>query len=139
LNAFVDSDVILNLLLARSPFATDTEKLFDLATKRIISLYTTPVVISNIYYICNDLNKNKGTKPILLKLRRVVQILPMDAFEVDNALESKFKDFEDSLQYYCCVKNDIAHIITRNKKDFSHSKIPVSTPKEFLKLKLVEI
>ncbi len=43
-----------------------------------------------------------------------------------------FSDFEDGLQYYSAIENNVDIILTRNKKDFKNSKIPVLTVKEYL-------
>ena len=52
-----------------------------------------------------------------------------------HALENKeFTDLEDGLQYQCAVEENVDFIITRNKKDFLASKIPVYTPSEFLQI-----
>jgi len=45
------------------------------------------------------------------------------------------KDFEDAIQYYTAIENEINIIITRNLKDFKNAKIPVLTAKEYTKLK----
>lgn len=129
---FIDSDVILDLLLLRSEFHIESEKIFDLASKNQIDLYTTPIVIANVYYILNDINKKKDSKNIISKIREIINILSVDSFEIDNAITSEIKDFEDSIQYYSCIKHEIDYIITRNKKDYKYSKISVSTPKEFI-------
>jgi predicted nucleic acid-binding protein len=47
-------------------------------------------------------------------------------------LSSDFNDFEDAIQYYTALENNINTIITRNKKDFKTSKLPVLTAKEYL-------
>ena len=51
-----------------------------------------------------------------------------------SELYESFPDFEDGLQYYSAIENQIDVIITRNKKDFKNSKIPVLSTKEFLAL-----
>ena len=54
-----------------------------------------------------------------------------------QALNSKFKDFEDAIQNYASVKSGaIDTIITRNTKDFKNSEIGVLTPEEYLKTKI---
>jgi len=52
-----------------------------------------------------------------------------DALERDD-----FKDFEDCLQDACAEMVAADYIVTRNIKDFEHSKIPAIAPDEFLKL-----
>jgi len=134
MNIFIDSDVILDLFLIRQRFHFDSEKIFDLGVKKNINLFTTPIVIANVYYILNDINKKINSRNIIAKIRNIVHILQIDSFEIDNAITSEFKDFEDAIQYYACVKNNLDHIITRNKTDYKYSKIPVSTPKEFIEI-----
>ena len=62
-----------------------------------------------------------------------MQILPVDADGVRFAIDSKFKDFEDALQYYTALKHRCNYIITRNIKDYKSSGIPVLTAEQFLK------
>lgn len=54
------------------------------------------------------------------------------AEEVNLSLHSAFSDFEDALQYHSALKAEATVIITRNKKDFSYSSLPVYTPDEYL-------
>jgi predicted nucleic acid-binding protein len=53
---------------------------------------------------------------------------------IQEALESEFKDFEDAIQYFTAVKNNMDCIITRNINDYKQSTIPVYTPTELLKI-----
>ncbi len=63
----------------------------------------------------------------------LVELLSLDDKITELALsDDSFPDFEDRLQYYSAMENQIEIIITRNKKDFKNSKIPVLTAKEFL-------
>ena len=50
------------------------------------------------------------------------------------SLASNFPDFEDAIQYYTALENEIECIITRNKKDFINASIPLLTAKEYLEL-----
>ena len=62
----------------------------------------------------------------------IVDILPVDEKHVDQALSSHFTDFEDAIQYYLARSSHIDFFITRNKRDYKHSLIPVCTPTEYL-------
>lgn len=58
----------------------------------------------------------------------------MDKEVLSNALNSGFKDFEDSLQIFAAMKNGkIDVILTRNLKDYSKSEIGVLTPESYIK------
>jgi predicted nucleic acid-binding protein len=52
---------------------------------------------------------------------------------IELALASDFGDFEDGLQYFIAMDYECDIIVTRNKKDFKNSKIPVMTATEYLK------
>jgi hypothetical protein len=65
-----------------------------------------------------------------------MDVLLIDREVLEQALNSKFKDFEDAIQNYSAVKpGTISTIITRNIKDFKNSEIGVLTPEEYLKSK----
>ena len=62
-----------------------------------------------------------------------MHILALDEKCIALALhDDLFPDFEDGLQYYTAIENDIDTIITRNLKDFKAAKIPVLTAKQFI-------
>jgi hypothetical protein len=70
----------------------------------------------------------------LKQLLGFTKVLVMDKEVVANALNSGFKDFEDSLQNFATMKHgDIDVILTRNLKDFSKSNIAVLTPESYIK------
>ena len=96
---FVDSDVILDILCQREPYYEYAAYVFSLSDTRKIVLYTTSLVFSNVYYILRKLLGIKKSKEALRKLRLLVKVIPVDEKEVDLALNSKFSDFEDALQY----------------------------------------
>jgi predicted nucleic acid-binding protein len=63
----------------------------------------------------------------------LVEIVNLDDKIIELALSNdEFSDFEDGLQYYSALENNVDIILTRNKKDFKNSKIPVLTAKEYL-------
>jgi len=64
----------------------------------------------------------------------LLRICSIDEKIIDLALSSDFEDFEDAIQYYTAVENNIDCFVTRNKKDFRKSKIPVHTAEEYLKI-----
>jgi hypothetical protein len=62
----------------------------------------------------------------------LVKVLPLEDKAIELSLASDFNDFEDGLQYFAAMDNESDMIITRNKKDFKNSKIPVMTAGEYL-------
>ena len=67
-------------------------------------------------------------------LLKIVSIAKADKKTAFQAINSGWNDFEDAVQYSVAKKLKAKYIVTRNKKDFSNSRIAVVTPKEFLEL-----
>jgi predicted nucleic acid-binding protein len=80
-------------------FYDDAAKIFSWAYEKKIELYTTAVVLANVFYILRKVNGNDKSKEQIRDLRLLVKILPIDENIVDITLSSKFSDFEDGLQY----------------------------------------
>ena len=52
---------------------------------------------------------------------------------IELSLSSDFRDFEDALQYFTAIENNIKTLLTRNLKDYKHAEISVLTAEQFLK------
>jgi predicted nucleic acid-binding protein len=122
----------LDLLAQRSSFYDDAAKVFSWAYKRKIELYTTAVVLANVFYILRKANGNDKSKEQIKDLRLLVKILPIGENAVDMALSSKFSDFEDGLQYYTAKEQNLFGIITRNLRDYKIKDMVIQTSKEFV-------
>ena len=131
--AFIDTDVILDFLTGREPFALDAARIFSLSEKKKISICTSGLVFSNAYYILRKLGTHKKVIEKLSQLARLVEIISLPGTAVTNALSSDFNDFEDALQHYAALAADAKMIVTRNTKDYKHSDLAVLAPDQFLK------
>lgn len=129
---FVDSDVILDVLEKREPFYSYSAQILTLGDEKKIKLVTTSLVFLNVYYL---LRKHLGidkAKESLRKLRVIVDVISVNAKEVDLALNSEMSDFEDALQYFTALNSKIGFIITRNVRDYKNPKLIVQTPQEYI-------
>ncbi|GHV75338.1 PIN domain-containing protein [Spirochaetia bacterium] len=131
---FVDSDIILDLLAQRELFYGHAAELFTFAYTNKIELYTTAVVLANVFYILRKLKGNEGAKRQLKDLRLLVNVLPINTNIVDMSLNSKFSDFEDGLQYFTAKENNLLAIITRNGEDYKVKDIIIQTAEEYVKI-----
>jgi len=49
-------------------------------------------------------------------------------------LNSEFNDFEDAIQYFSALQNEIGILLTRNLKDYKKAQITVLTAQDFINL-----
>ena len=130
---FIDSDIILDLLCKREPFYTFAAEVFTLGDLGKIELVTTSVVFANVFYILRKALGIEKAKELLRKLRIIIHIVPVCEKTVDLALNSKFSDFEDGLQYFTARENEINILLTRNVKDYKEKDLLIQTPEQYLK------
>lgn len=133
----IDTDVILDFFFDRKPFSEYAAKIFSLCELKIVQGFVTPVIYSNVYYLLRQTAKHEKVIEKLNQLLTITDVLIIDKEVLVQALNSRFKDFEDALQNYAAIKaKTIDTIITRNLKDFKNSEIGVMTPEDYLKTKI---
>ena len=131
MKVFIDTNIVLDLLLQRRHFLINAEKIFSLAYKGKIVLYFSAVSFVSVTYYLGK-HTNKDIKAVLEDLCKIVKILPFNQRIIENTLHSNFKDIEDGYQYFTAKENNIRIMITRNVKDFLVDDISIVTPEEFL-------
>jgi predicted nucleic acid-binding protein len=132
-SVLIDTDVLLDFYLDRKPFSDDSLQLLLKCEQKQFRAFITPVIVANTYYILRRHATHNFVVERLQILLNTITVLSMDQKQVLAALDSKFTDFEDALQYYSALNsNKIDAIITRNVKDFKKSALPVFSPAEFI-------
>jgi predicted nucleic acid-binding protein len=134
MRVFVDTDVILDLLLARQPFFSAATDLFVRIQAGEIEGCVSPLIFSNLFYILRKELSAPMAVSALRKLKLLVRVLTVDERTIDLALASPFTDFEDAIQYYTALEHDLDAIVTRNKEDYRTAKLPILTAKECVEL-----
>jgi predicted nucleic acid-binding protein len=133
-HCFVDTNIILDLLLDRKPHSKSASLLFDMAVKGKVKLYMSAITVHNLYYILQKLKSHHEAMSILKKIQTFITILDTTASDVQEALQSNPKDFEDALQIQTSQRHSkINAIITRNTKDFKNSSLPIWTADQAMK------
>lgn len=129
---FIDSDVLLDLLLDREPFSDDIAYLIEKSIESEVKLFSSLLTIANMHYIITKLENKKKADLKIQKVLKILKIENLGQTVIDKATQSKFKDFEDSIQNFCAAQAGHEIIITRNTKDFKESELSILTPKEYL-------
>jgi predicted nucleic acid-binding protein len=136
---FLDTDVVLDHLADRQPFAEYAHRLLALAETGELIACVSVLSFSNLYYILRKLKGHADKLTLLRQLKSLVQVLPVTDTEIAAAFSSSFKDFEDAIQYFSAkADGHIIAIVTRNRVDYSGSQIPVMSPDEFLATRAAE-
>jgi predicted nucleic acid-binding protein len=130
---FVDTEIVLDLLSNREPFYIHAAYLFSEADKNKIKIFVSSLSFSNLNYLLSRQYSADQARKKLLKFKTLVTVLAVTDKIVELALASNFKDFEDGMQYYTAIENNIKTLLTRNLKDYKFAEISIMTAEQFLK------
>ncbi|HET8838510.1 MAG TPA: PIN domain-containing protein [Flavobacteriaceae bacterium] len=123
---------MLDFLGERHPFYEPIAKLATLAVIGKIKMVASPISYATVNYFLAKSETPEIAKEKLRKFKIISEICKLDEYTIEKGLNSAFRDFEDSLQYFSAVDSNCEIIITRNGKDFKKSLIPVMTAEEYL-------
>lgn len=133
MNFYIDTNVLLDLLMLREPYAGTATALFNLSATDQVNLYTSTHCIATSHYICKKLFDEPSLRKILAEVMDLLHIVAIDESILRKSLKSSHKDFEDAIQIFCAHQiKDMDGIITRNLKDFSTAEIKVFSPDDAL-------
>jgi len=128
---FLDTNILIDLTANREPFSKWAIKIFQDAKVGKWQLYTSSISILTTYYIIEKQIGDTKAKNVLKILLDRLEIQDISKNELQSALTTRFKDFEDSVQHECAkLCPTIDYIVTRNKKDFKHSLFKIRSSEE---------
>ena len=131
---FLDANVVIDFLCERSDnFYKPAAWLMVKGYNKEVNLCCSTLTLATASYLM-ERSKIDHTE-VLRKISDMISICELanvDRNVVTQALSSEFLDFEDAMQYFSAKEWGADMIITRNKKDFKNSHIPVYEPMEYL-------
>jgi predicted nucleic acid-binding protein len=131
---FVDSDVILDVALARMPFLEHSKMLLSMLENGLAIGFVSANGIANIYYILRKAGDDAKARFFISSILKYLTVIPSNHATILDALKSDFSDFEDAIQHFSALENQCKCIVTRNVDDYKRSTLDVYLPLEFLNL-----
>ena len=134
MKVLIDTNVLLDYIANRAPYANAAEQIIILCRDNIIDGCIAAHSMMNIFYILRKNMTVSERKDILFYLSQIAEIIGIDKQKILNSIgNDDFSDFEDCLQAECAKSFSADWIVTRNVKDFENSAIKAVTPDEFLR------
>ncbi len=127
-----DTDLVLDLLLDRDPFADAAAAVFTLHEKGRISGYVSGITIVNVFYVTRKSKGTAGARKAVEELLATLNVCPLDQLVLANAHHLAFTDYEDAVQHACATASGLDALITRNLVDYKNATLPVFSPTAFL-------
>jgi predicted nucleic acid-binding protein len=134
MRVLLDTNVVLDYLLDREPFAEAAAGVWEAHRQRRIEAFISAITPINIFYIARKL---KGVDSALAITRALIvefKIITLSESVLKHAISTSLKDYEDAVQIASAILSNLDAIVTRNLKDYSTSQLQVYTPLGLLKV-----
>ncbi|MDH0030634.1 MULTISPECIES: PIN domain-containing protein [unclassified Acinetobacter] len=128
---FIDSDVILDVALARQPFVEASHQVLALCEKGNFTGCISSNSIANIYYILRKSGGDEKARLFIKQILKFMVVIPVDHVGISRALDSKFTDFEGAIKHFAALSFGCIKIVTRNIQDYKFAELNEVLPIEF--------
>ena len=129
----IDTNVIMDIFLKREPFFESSYSALRKAAENGHECYISATAATDIFYILRkSLKSSEQAKEYMGTLSQLAYFADALSADILTALSRDMPDFEDAVVDAIAERIKADYILTRNTKDFAGSKVPASTPADFV-------
>ena len=130
--AMVDTNVVLDVMLAREPHLADSSAvLAAVETGRCQGLLCA-TTITTIHYIARRQLGHRKSLDQISGLMLIFGVAAVNQAVLGSAMSGSMPDFEDAVLHDAALQAGAHCIVTRNVDDFASARIPIYTPRQFI-------
>ena len=128
----VDTNVILDVLLARSPWGDEGARLLDAIARGHIRGFVAAHAITTIHYIVERSAGTNAATTAVNDVLEVLEVVPLDHADSQRALALRLADFDNAVQVAACLRVGATFLVTRNPRDFKGAPVRIASAGEVL-------
>ena len=132
MRALFDTNVLMDVLLERQPFADESAQVVDQVVRGAVTGLIGATTVTTIFYLARREIGSKEAMRHIQKLMNLYEVAPVTRSVLDAAITSNSPDFEDAVLAEAAHQAGAQAIITRNLKDFARSPVRAYTPRQWL-------
>ena len=134
MRALIDTNIILDMLLAREPFIADAQAVWQANRDGRFHGYVCAITPGTVFYIaCQQTKSAEKARQMVALTLQAFYTSAVDHAILQSALQMEIPDFEDAIQSASALVEKLDFIVTRDVKDFKKSPVKAVSPAEFLK------
>ncbi len=133
MRVLLDTNVVLDLLLERQPFAEVAAQLTARIERGELEGYLAAGTITTIQYLARKVLGERGARKAIADLLALFEIVPVTRAVLQEALVLPLADFEDAVLYEAARCGGAEAVVTRNLDDFRPARLPVYSPVDLLR------
>lgn len=130
MKVLIDTNVILDVWLAREPFWRDSVRVISAVESKDLVGVVAPTTVTTLHYLVKKTRGERMARVLLDRLLSICSVGVLRKLEIRGALESEVRDFEDAVIEAVAMQAKAEIIVTRNLADFKKSKVTPRAPSE---------
>jgi predicted nucleic acid-binding protein len=135
MTVLLDTNVLLDVLLARQPFAADSARVYDACDRGELTGFLCASAVTDLFYIIRKATKDrKKARALVEDLCGGLLIAPVNRAVIVDALGSPQEDFEDAVAAAAGRAVNVDAIVTRDPASFQRASLPVHGPREIVEM-----
>ena len=128
---FLDTNVLLDALLQRDPFAPASTAIWAAIEERKIEGFVAAHAVTTIFYLVRKHRGNDAAWHAVSRLVSVFSIAAVDGLVIEKALAAAWPDFEDAVSAAAAERAGCDLIVTRDPRAFHGNRSsPYTRPKQ---------
>lgn len=132
MRVLIDTNVLLDVLLKRDPWVTQSSAVWQAHDDGQIVGYVMACALTDIFYVARRLTGLETAQAAVRICLEAFEICAVDRQALEQALSLAGNDFEDNLQTACASLGDIDAIVTRDEKGFQTASLLILAPEELI-------
>ena len=132
MKGLIDTNVVLDVLLARSPWVTHASALWKACDEGRFTGYLSAISPPTIFYIIRKAAGADKAREAIHVCLLAFEVCAVDRGSLEEALMLSGADFEDNIQISCAIAANLDVIVSRDPRGLANARIPVLNPEEML-------
>lgn len=128
-----DTNVILDVLMNRSPHAEASTVLMTLVEQKKLTGFLGATTVTTIHYLAHNALGATASRKHIRTLLSVFDVAPITWETLSDALNLNFADFEDAVLHEAARHSGAVGIVTRDPKGFSKASLRIYSPSELVR------
>jgi predicted nucleic acid-binding protein len=134
ITVLLDTNILLDVILDRTPWADDATALLDKIAKHEASGSVAAHAVTTVYYLVERAKGRAAATTAVSDLLDILDVVALDGADLRRALALGLKDYEDAVQAAACLKIGARFLVTRNERDFKGAPVAPRSAGEVLAL-----
>ncbi len=130
MRAFLDTNVLIDLLTERPPEGVEAVKLLAMQELGDVELWASAKSFTDMFYVMRKENPSEVVQQAFIDSLEYLQVCELGREDIRAAAERKWTDFEDCLIDVCAEKIRADVLLTRDKDGFKQSRLKTASPKQ---------